>query len=551
MKEKNALIAVLSITVAWMGYQLWDHNNRPRPCAPSAQASATPSAPLMSTAQEKPSERGTPIHIRNRNVRGTIDTKGPCVYQWALTKYVETNDTTHPYPVLMNANPADSVRLTWRAHNECDVPSNDTQWRHTESTLTPQTDAMITWTNSKNVKFDVRFSIDDDYMMTVHQRVTNAGTTPITLSAQAVIERKGTIQQDSNMVVHSGGVGVMNNKLTESTYKDLRSKKNPCWSIMGNNDTKEWLGFTDQSWLMALIPSVGSHGTLMHDYTLGQDRFMASCCSPQKTVAPGEQWTETTSIFIGPKTASILAAYGRNQSIAHFDQAIDYGRLFFITKPLLALLTALKKAVGNFGVAILIMTVLVKAVMLPFAIKSHRSMARMRALQPQLNALKDRFGSDKMRLNQEMMALYKRANVNPAAGCVPMLIQAPIFFALYKVFFISIDMRQASFLWVNDLSSPDSLYLFNGFGLLPWTVPSFLQIGLWPVLMGLSMIAQQHATPAMAGMDKQQRFMMTYFMPVMFTFMMNRFPAGIVIYWTWNNVLGIVQQWAMNKKYAQ
>ena len=547
MKEKNILIAILSFTVIWMGSQLWTGNNQQKiQDTVGAPTNKAPDGVTHCGVDRLPSN--DIVAITTPCVHAAIDTRGARLYQWQLLRYKRSAQNNHPVSALSQKDPSDSIVFGWHGEGLCDVPDALTVWKKSGSTLTTQTPVRLSWTNKDNVMFTMTFSIDKNYMMTVDQTVSNQSAQPIRLSAQNGIQRIGNIHQDNQMIVHEGAIGSLGNAVIEKSYKNMRKIKGSVWSTMGQDASRDWIGFTDKYWLMSIIPPVGSLGSITHRYD-GLDHFMTWCRSPVMTLAPGQEKADQFYVYIGPKKESILNQYKNTLSIRHFDMSIDYGRLFFLTKPLLSILTVLKDWVGSFGVAILILTVIIKGALFPFSVKSYRSMARMRQIQPKIKSLKERYAHDKMRLNQEMIALYKKEKINPASGCLPMLVQAPIFFALYKVLFISMDMRQASFLWTADLSAPDTLWLLNGFGLLPWSLPSFLQIGLWPMLMGLSMIMQQKMT-ASPSMDPQQQLMLTYVMPIIFAFMMSQFPVGLVIYWTWSNILTIVQQWWINKQYA-
>jgi YidC/Oxa1 family membrane protein insertase len=311
--------------------------------------------------------------------------------------------------------------------------------------------------------------------------------------------------------------------------------------------TGGWLGITDKYWLVAMIPAQDEKLTAQFAYNRADQKdptmgfFQSDYRGDAVSVAAGDSYQNITHLFAGAKRIKLLDRYADQFSIPHFDRAIDFGWFYFMTKPFLYLLAMLASAVGSIGLAILLFTVLLKVLTLPLTLKSTHSMSRMKKLQPELKALQERYADDKMRQSQEMMELYKREKVSPVSGCVPMLIQIPIFFALYKVLYVNIEMRHAPFYgWITDMSAPDPTTVFNAFGMLPFNLPVALQIGAWPILMGISMFLQQRLSPQPPDKSQARMFM---FMPILFTYMLAHMPAGLVIYWTWSNLLGIAQQW--------
>ncbi|MEC8752069.1 MAG: membrane protein insertase YidC, partial [Pseudomonadota bacterium] len=303
-----------------------------------------------------------------------------------------------------------------------------------------------------------------------------------------------------------------------------------------------WIGITDKYWLAALVPDQAENFTyrFVHSIENKDDRYQVDYIGQSSSLAAGASIEITNRLFAGAKEVKLLDSYSEKFGIQNFDLAVDFGWFYFLTKPFFYAISWLNSYLGNFGLAILAFTVLVKAVFYPLANKSYRSMAKMRDLTPKLMTLREQYGDDKMRLNQEMMAIYKKEKVNPASGCLPILLQIPVFFALYKVLFVNIEMRHAPFYgWIKDLSVADPTSIFNAFGLIPWTPPDFLMIGIWPILMGLTMWLQQRLNPQPTDPVQAKVFM---FLPLFFTFLLGTFPAGLVIYWTWNNLLSIAQQ---------
>ncbi|HIN22209.1 MAG TPA: membrane protein insertase YidC, partial [Rhodospirillales bacterium] len=309
-----------------------------------------------------------------------------------------------------------------------------------------------------------------------------------------------------------------------------------------------WIGITDKYWLAALVPDQKVKGNLRFTYRKesGDDLYQVDYLSNPLTVAPGGTVESRNRLFTGAKEVTIIDAYNEDLGIDRFDLAIDFGWFYFLTKPIFYALLYINEVVLNFGLSILLLTVAIKIVFFPLANKSYTSMSKMKKLQPEVNKLRERFGDDKTKLNEEMMALYKRENANPASGCLPILIQIPVFFALYKVLFVNIEMRHAPFFgWIKDLSVADPTSVFNLFGMIPWTPPDFLMVGVWPLIMGASMYLQQKLNPQPSDPMQAKIFQ---FLPIIFTFLLARFPAGLVIYWAWNNILSMAQQWVIMRR---
>ena len=331
--------------------------------------------------------------------------------------------------------------------------------------------------------------------------------------------------------------------LEEIDYDDLREDGPIELPSQGG-----WLGITDKYWLASLVPDQESElvANFRHYIAEGQDRYQVDYLRPAMTVPPGETIEVTDRLFAGAKEVGLLDFYANEYGIPLFDRAVDFGWFYFLTKPIFHILHFFYQLLGNYGLAILLLTLLVKLLFYPLANKSYRAMSKMKKLQPEMMRLREQFGDDKMRMNQELMALYKKEQVNPMSGCLPIVVQIPVFFALYKVLFVSIEMRHAPFFgWIQDLSAPDPTSLFNLFGLVPWNPPAFLMIGIWPLLMGATMLLQTKLNPQPAD-PIQAKVMML--LPLMFIFLFATFPAGLVIYWTWNNVLSVAQQWVIMRR---
>jgi YidC/Oxa1 family membrane protein insertase len=418
------------------------------------------------------------------------------------------------------------------------LPDSETVWKSSAQELSQNSPVALEWDNGEGLTFHRTIAIDDQYMFTVTDRVTNTKDKVVALSAYGQINRLETPPLGGYMILHEGPIGVLNGKLTEPSYANTIEKQALEETTMGG-----WLGLTDKYWLVALIPDQKtSVKTAFKGQTInGLDRYQADVVMPTLEAKPGQSVETVHHLFAGAKILRLLDDYEAKLGFDKFDLAIDFGWFYFLTKPLFYVLDYLHKLLGNFGLAILALTVLFKIAFFPLANKSYRSMSHMKKMQPKIEALKERYGDDKLRMNQELMAMYKKEKINPLAGCLPMLIQAPVFFCLYKVLFVTLEMRHAPFYgWIQDLSAPDPTSILNLFGLLPWSTPSFLAIGAWPLLMGLTMFLQQKLNPQPTDPIQARMFML---MPIFLTFLLASFPAGLVIYWAWNNILSMGQQW--------
>jgi len=386
--------------------------------------------------------------------------------------------------------------------------------------------------------------VDENFMFTVTQHVRNTGARAVNLHPFALISRTGTPPAEGTYLLHEGGVGVLGGSLKEVGYDDM--KKGPATQPSKGG----WLGITDKYWLIALVPDPAQEVVTRFTHTLRdkEDVYQVDWLGAGQSLAPGADIQSASRLFGGAKEVHLLDAY-ENAGIERFSYAVDWGWFWFLTKPIFYTLDYFRGFIGNFGLAILLLTVLIKAAFFPLANKSYRAMSRMKSLQPKMMELRERYKDDKVRLNQEMMALYKAENANPMSGCLPLLIQVPVFFALYKVLYVNIEMRHAPFYgWIHDLSAPDPTSVLTLFGLIPLALPhqlEFLNIGIWPIIMGITMYLQQRLNPAPPDPMQQKMFML---LPIVFTFMLARFPAGLVIYWAWNNVLSVGQQYLIMRK---
>ena len=433
------------------------------------------------------------------------------------------------------------------------LPGDDTVWRQEGSgALAVDRPVKLVYDNGEGLEFRRTVAIDDKYLFTIKDEVLNKGAAPVTLYPYALISRHGTPKTEGYYILHEGLIGVLGEKgLQEVTYSDIEKKKLETFDV-----TNAWLGITDKYWAATLLPdtsakvhasfSAGLIGTLktyQSDYRL----------DPQ-TIAPGATGSANARLFAGAKEVATVDDYDKRLELNKFDRLIDWGWFYFITKPLFLAMDWIYHKVGNFGLAILIITVLIKIVFFPLANKSYASMAKMKAVQPEMMAIRERYGDDKMKQQQAMMELYKKEKINPVAGCLPILVQIPVFFALYKVLFVTIEMRHAPFFgWIKDLSAPDPLTVFNLFGLIPWdptvipVIGTFLHLGPWPLIMGVTMWLQMKLNPPPP--DPTQKMIFDW-MPIIFTFMLATFSAGLVIYWAWNNTLSVLQQSVIMHKHG-
>ena len=522
----------------------------------SAAASASAGASGAASSVSEEIVEAARITIDAPRLSGSLTTAGARIDDLLMLDY--QNELGGVDDAVRLLNPVDSelpyfLEMGWvSADVNHPAPSSKTVWQTNDSVLSPETPVTLYWNNGNGLTFERRIEIDDDYLFSITDSVNSTLSAPVVLNPYGFVRRHGTPELTGIYILHEGPLAVFDEKLNEEDYSDL--KKAGAEGIQFAPEVSGgWIGITDKYWLTALIPNQNETVSYsMRSLGGGQDRYQTDFLGAPITIEPGEQISWSANLFAGAKKLSVLDDYAETYNIANFDLAIDFGWFYFLTKPFFYAINWLYGVFGNFGLAVLGFTVIVKLVFFPLANKSYRSMAKMRLLAPKLQTLRERFGDDRMKLNQEMMALYKAEQVNPAAGCLPVLLQIPVFFALYKVLFVTIEMRHAPFFgWVADLSAPDPTSIFNLFGLLPYSVsflPSFLQLGVWPILMGISMFLQMRLNPAPPDPIQAKVFQ---FMPIFFTFLLATFPAGLVIYWTWNNLLSMAQQWYIMKRVAR
>jgi len=589
-EHKNTILAVVLSLLVILGWQYFvgypqmerqrqeaqlKQQSQPQPGAtqpatpaPNAAQSATPEVPgtpkagapaqTQAASREAVIASSPRIAIETPPLGGSIDLKGGRIDDLTLTQYREETNPKSPPIVLFSPSAAPDAfyaEFGWvpAAGVNVAMPGPETVWKQQGSgALGVGRPVTLTYDNGQGLVFTRTIAVDEHYLFTVKDEVANNSGSPVALFPYALISRHGTPQVQGYYILHEGLIGVMGDQgLQEMTYKKIEDAKSQTWDV-----TNAWLGITDKYWAATLLPdtdakvrarfSAGEAGglkTYQTDYLL----------QPQ-TIAAGATGSANARLFAGAKEVSVVGidfpfgpgGYNQALHLNHFDLLIDWGWFYFITKPMFLALDFFFHLVGNFGIAILIVTVLVKILFFPLANKSYASMAKMKAVQPQMAMIKERYADDRVKQQQAMMELYKKEQINPVAGCLPIAIQIPVFFSLYKVLFVTIEMRHAPFYgWIHDLSAADPTNIFNLFGLLPFDpsglplLGGYLALGAWPAIMGVTMWVQMKLNPAPP--DPTQQIIFSW-MPLIFTFMLAKFPAGLVIYWAWNNTLSVIQQ---------
>lgn len=580
--QKNLIIAIVVSVVILLGFQFLVEKPKqdrlrdqqatqqsqvaPADGAPVPGASGLPQLPnLAQQAAELALTRDkalaeTPrVKIEGKRLVGSINLVGARIDDVVLPEYKETIQAgSKPIHLLSPAGAPSPyyAEFGWTVGgNGVALPNAQTRWSADRDVLKPGQPVMLTWDNGQGLVFTRKIEIDDNYLFTVTQAVENKTGKAITLFPYALVSRHGTPKTDGLYILHEGPLGVFRDKigdngtLRELSYSDLADDKAREFDTVGG-----WLGFTDKYWQTVLVPGVEQ--TVKTRYTHakpdnGTDRYQADYLGAGQQLEPGKTVSAVTLLFAGAKEVNLLDRYEEQHKILRFELSVDWGWFHFLTKPMFYSIDFLKGVLGNIGLAMLAVTVVVKLLFFPLAYKSYVAMSSMKKLQPEMQKLRERYGEDRAKMQQELMALYKKEKVNPAAGCLPILLQIPVFFALYKVLYIAIEMRHAPFYgWIRDLSAPDPTSWMNGFGLLPWAVPDLgplavISIGVWPIIMGVSMFLQMKMNPTPPDPVQQKIFAL---MPVVFTFMLGHFAAGLVIYWSWNNTLSILQQYVIMKR---
>ena len=583
IENKNYLFAILLSVLVIFGWQYFVAGPRmdaerqrqaaltqaAAPAAPVPAAGApAPAAPVAGVPTPAPTQAAAPlgngvvstaltrdqalaqhprIKIETPTLDGSIDLVGARLDDVAFRKYRETIDPKSSEIVLLSPSGAENAYFAdfgflSDAGAPMKMPGQDTRWTQKgDGALTPSHPVVLEWDNGEGIVFERTIAVDDHYMFTVSDKVKNTGARGTTLYPYSALSRFGTPTTSGYYILHEGAIGVFGDDgLKEINYKDLKDKL----KIEPSRVSGGWIGFVDKYWAAALIPdkAVSVQPRFAATPAAGgqPDVYRTFMLAEGLALPAGGEAVAQTRFFAGAKEVGVVDGYAKSFDIARFDRLIDWGWFYFLTKPLFFLISWLHHLVGNFGIAILIVTVILKGLFYPLANKSYDSMSKMKKVQPEMKEIQERYKDDRAVQQQHLMDLYRREKINPLAGCLPILLQIPVFFALYKVIFVTIEMRQAPFYgWIHDLSAPDPTSLFTLFGLIPWNPPSLLMLGIWPLIMGVTMFVQMKLNPPPP--DPTQKMMFDW-MPVLFTFMLASMPAGLVIYWTWNNLLSIAQQ---------
>lgn len=562
-KRNLVIFAVLALLV-WFGF---DHYVLgPRLEQMKAARAAAQALPTLASADGLGAERprdevlaaGIRIPVRNDKIFGTISLTGGRIDDMSLAAHYKTLEKTEHVVLMTPAGTAHAryAELGWLPGADVtaqDLPGNDTRWRlaaGSAETLGANGTIALEWDNGRGLLFRREIALDDDYMMTVTQSVTNRGGAAVTLYPYALIAQRGLPEEYfGQATVHEGAIGYVGGKLHELSYKKLAKE-----GRVEYRASSGWIGITDKYWFSSLIPAQDEGAKYRFLYTPSSygdqpPLYQTDIVGTARVVQAGETVSTVKHLFTGAKEIEALQKYERTLGVRHFDLAVDFGLWYILTKPLFWVLNFLAGHVGNFGVAIIILTVMVRAAVFPLAQASFRSFAKLRQVTPQMKELREQHKDDKVALQKALAALYEKEKVNPMAGCLPILVQIPIFFALFKVFSVTIEMRHAPFFgWIHDLSQPDPTSVFNLFGLIPWNPPAFLMIGAWPCLMLLFSLLQQRMSPP--PQDKVQATMLR-FMPFMMAFILARFASGLVVYWTFSNALSVLQQYVLLRSMGQ
>ena len=577
-QNKNLILAIALSSLVLLG---WMYFFPPPEVTPAPEAVATETAPADGTASSpsaavaadaatsQPSEEASAsdaprISIESDRITGSISLQGGRIDDLALKDYRITNDAPEIVQFLSPVGQQDAYYALygWAPGSGLgaeDVPGANTLWTApADAELTPDSPVTLTWDNGKGLTFNRTIAVDEDYMFAITQSVTNASGGAVSLAPYGTLARHGEPADMKNFfILHEGVVGMADGELAELDYSDVADfdvdPRDGSRSEVKQVASDGWIGFTDHYWMSTLIPAPGQAFRSSVKYDERRDIYQTDVVLPTMTLADGETSEVTTQLFSGAKEWATIRAYEKG-GIAGFLDSIDWGWFFFLTKPIFAVLHWLNALIGNMGWAIIALTVLIKIIVFPLAYKSYASMAKMKELQPEMEKLKERAGDDRQKQQKEIMELYKREKVNPAAGCLPILIQIPIFFSLYKVIFVTLELRHAPFFGpFQDLSAPDPTSIMNLFGLLPFAGPTpdsimaLVFIGILPLLLGISMWLQQKLNPAPTDPTQQMIFA---WMPWVFMFMLGGFASGLVVYWIANNTITFTQQYLIMRSHG-
>tara|TARA_B100000700_G_scaffold323604_1_gene427736 strand:+ start:2825 stop:4552 length:1728 start_codon:yes stop_codon:yes gene_type:complete len=499
------------------------------------------------------------VNINTLFLKGSINLKGAILDDLSLNNYKTSLDENAKNIDLFlpdgTSNPY-YVEVGWKeiSDTNVDLPDLNTIWKSNSSELDSENQVILTWINNQNITFKITYELDDKYMFSIKQEVINKSAKNLELFPYRLIKRINTPKTINFFILHEGLISLLNDELIEKDYDDLlddcSSSINTKKSYCDNKSSGGWLGFTDKYWMSVLIPNKNGSINVNFRYgNNGRDNYRTGYVGESFNILSNQSFSYEGLLFAGAKNLDVLNNYSKKLNISRFTDAIDWGWFSFLTKPISYSINWFYNYVGNFGLAIIAFTVLMRIILFPLAHSSFKSMAKMKKLQPEMQRLKETYPNDRQKMQQELMALYKKEGANPVAGCLPIFVQIPIFFSLYKVLFVTIEMYHAPFYgWIVDLSAPDPLGILILFGLLPWDVPPFLSIiniGILPIIMGLTMWLQQKLNPAPADPTQARIFAL---LPFVFTFVLAGFAAGLVLYWSVNNILSIAQQWFIQRK---
>ena len=568
-EQKNLFLAIgLSIAIIVIFQLLFPQQSINSPVVKNQKENIEPATSIdnnqiISTQIIKPKKEiinlNERVNINTSSLSGSINLKGAILDDLILLKYKESQEDNSKNITLFSPDGTSDpyyVEFGWKTlanNSSLDLPSLKTLWQTTGSTLTPNNPVTLFWENNQNIIFKILFEVDENYMFSVSQMIENKSSSNIEVFPYRLIKRINIPKTINFFILHEGLISQLDGKLLEKKYghlsDDCSSTSNLKKLFCDQKSTGGWLGFTDKYWMTTLIPDQNEpiNANFRHGNN-GRDNFRVGYVGKIFNINANSKNIYKGQVFAGAKNLDILNRY-KNQGIPKFTDAIDWGWFSFLTKPISFAINWFYGYVGNFGLAIIAFTIMMRLFLFPLAHTSFKSMAKMKKLQPEMQRLKETYPDDRQKMQQELMALYKREGANPVAGCLPIVVQIPIFFSLYKVLFCTIEMYHAPFYgWIHDLSAPDPLGILTAFGLISWEVPSFLSIiniGILPMIMGFTMWLQQKLNPAPTDPTQAKIFA---FLPFVFTFILAGFAAGLVLYWSVNNILSIAQQWFIQRK---
>ena len=552
--QKNLLLAVVFSLIILIGYDFFfapkkNEVNKTQLNENISEDVSDKDAPSIDTSLVKKSNKNESsekrVRFKANRIEGSINLFGATIDDIVLSDYFQTIEKKEKVRVLNkeSSNSPYFLRMGWASTDKSlELPNKDSLWTASKENFKNEK-IKLEWSNTKGLKIIREISFDQNFMITITDEVINGTSETIDLTNFSYLRRKNYEPENKFFILHEGPLGVFNDTLKEVSYDELQENKE-----IVETTKNGWIGYTDHYWQVAIFPDTNeSFKARFKTLNNRRDSIQIDFINDNvKSVEPNQNLITKSYIFAGAKEVPLIDNYIKELNVNKLDLSVDFGWFYFLTKPLFYALNFLSTQFQNFGIGIIILTIFIRIILFPLANKSFKSMNSMRILTPEIQRVRERYKDDRQKMNQEMFALYKEKKINPAAGCLPILIQIPIFFALYKVLFVSIEMRHAPFFgWIKDLSAPDPTSLFNLFGLIPWDPPLFLTIGIWPLLMGLTMYLQQKINPPPPDPIQAKIFMM---LPFIFTFLLATFPSGMVVYWTVNNVLSIGQQYILLKK---